>query len=295
MLAARVDIVNQGLAPESALAIKQNILETGNPHGENRQDRFSQLEQEIADLPDKADVLYFLGCDTAYRQPQIARAAIQVLKAAGVNFTVLKENELCCGEPQRLLGFKNDAAETAKKNIEIINTTGATKIVYSCPSCLRVMKEHYPVMNTGLPENIETIHITQFLQQILAEGRLKLNAPVAKRITYHDPCDLGRRLQIYGPPRQIINQISGADFTELYFNHQDSRCCGAGGGLGATNLNLVLEASKEVVNMAVNVGADILVTACPTCKTSFVRHTYRDDQLETLDILELVSLALGKD
>jgi heterodisulfide reductase subunit D len=295
MLAARADIVRQGLAPESALAVNQSILDHGNPHGEAREERFAQLEHDIANLPDTAEVLYFLGCDTAYRQPQIASAAIKVLKAAGVNFTVLKESELCCGEPQRLLGFVDEAAETAHKNVEIIKATGAKQIVYSCPSCLRVMKETYPQMGSQIPQGVEMLHNTQFMQRLLAEGKLKLRGKVDKRVTYHDPCDLGRRQEIYETPREVLQQIPGVDFAEMYFNRQDARCCGAGGGLGATNLGLVVEASREVVDMAGRTGADILVTACPTCKNSFVRHTYRDDALETLDIMELAVMALGED
>ena len=294
MLAARADIVRQGLAPETALAVNRNIQEQGNPHGELRADRFTQLEDEINSLPDRAEVLYFLGCDTAYRQPQIASAAIQVFKAAGVDFMVLKEDELCCGEPQRLLGFMDEAADTARKNVEMIEAAGVKQIVYSCPSCLRVMKEVYPQLGCPLPEDIELLHSTQFVQRLLAKGHLKLTQAVGKRMTYHDPCDLGRRQEIYEAPREIINQIPEVDFTEMYFNHQDARCCGAGGGLGATNLGLVVEASKEVVQMAGNIDAEVLVTACPTCKTSFVRHTYRDEKMDTLDIMELVFLALGE-
>ena len=294
MLAARADIVKQGLAPEAALAVNRSILDHGNPHNEARSERFAQLAQEIADFPDTAEVLYFLGCDTAYRQPQIARATIKVLEAAGVNFTVLKESELCCGEPQQLLGFTDEAAETARKNVELIKAVGANQIVYSCPSCLRVMKENYPQMGNQIPEDIELLHSTQLIQRLLAEGNLKLEREVGKRVTYHDPCDLGRRQGVYEPPRKVINQVPGVDFAEMFFTRQDARCCGAGGGLGATNLALVIEASKEVVQMAGNTAADILVTACPTCKTSFARHTYRDDTLETLDIMELVSMALGE-
>lgn len=293
MLAARADIVNQGLAPQSALAVNKSVMEQGNPHGEPREKRFAALAEEIAALPDKAEVLYFVGCDTLYRQPEVARVAIKVLQAANVDFTVLKDGELCCGEPQYLLGFSNASHEIARQNAALIEKSGAKRVVFTCPSCMKIMKDTYPKWGVNLPEGVELLHMTQFLQELLAEEKIVLRREVAKRVTYHDPCDLGRRQGIYDAPRTVIQAIPGVEFIELQFNRENSRCCGAGGGLGATNLGLVIETSKTVIGLAQDVSADILVTACPTCKTSFQRHTNRRDDLDTVDVVELVAMALG--
>jgi len=293
MVAARADIVDQGLAPQAALEMNKAIVEQGNPYGQPPEERFAPVADLIHDLPDQADVLYFLGCDTLYRQPEIAVAAMKVMQAAGVDFTVLKDAERCCGEPQRLLGFWDAARETARHNAASIEKCAAKRVVFTCPSCLKVVKTFYPEWGVSLPEGIELLHMTQFLQELLAEDKITLSHEVVKRVTYHDSCDLGRRLGIYDAPRAVIQALPGAQFAELQLNRSKSNCCGAGGGLEATNPALVIEASKSVIKMARDVSAEILITACPTCKHSFWRHTYQDDGLETRDIVELVAVALG--
>jgi len=295
MVAARADIVAQGLAPQSAVALNQNIVALGNPYGRAREERFAPVADLIQSLPDQAETLYFVGCDTLYRQPEIATAAMKVMQAAGVDFTVLKEGEGCCGEPQRLLGFWDAARETARQNVAAIAHSGAKRVVFTCPSCLKVVKQFYPEWGVSLPEGVELLHMTEFLQQLLAEGKITPFREVAKRVTYHDPCDLGRRLGIYDAPRAVIQALPGVEFTELQLSRSKSKCCGAGGGLEATNPGLVIEASKGVIQMARDVAAEVLVTACPTCKHSFWRHTYRDDGLETRDVVELMAVALGLD
>ncbi len=292
MLAAREDLVNEGLALPEAVAVNKNVRATGNPYGRPAATRFADLAEEAADLPATAEVLYFAGCDTLYRQPEIARAALKVFKAAGVDFTVLGASEPCCGAPQRLLGFSQDFKTTARKVVERVRASKARRVVYTCPTCLLMMKQVYPQSGIEPPGGVEFLHISEFLKELIAGQRLHLRQPVAKRITYHDPCDLGRQLKIYEPPREVLAAIPGVELKEMYFNRQNARCCGAGGGLEATNFELVVKASQTVVGLAQAVSAEFLVTACPTCKTSFERHTYKLDNLETLDITQLVALAL---
>lgn len=295
MVAARADIVDQGLAPREAVQLNQSIVDQGNPYGQPRQERFAPVAQPAKDLPDTAEVLYFVGCDTLYRQPEIAQAAMKVMHAAGVDFTVLKEGEQCCGEPQRLLGFWDAAVDTARQNAAAIQKSGAKRVVFTCPSCLKVVKQFYPQWGVTLPQGVELLHMTEFLQQLLAEGKITLAQALDQRVTYHDPCDLGRRLEIYDPPRAVLQALPGVEFVELQLSRSKSNCCGAGGGLEATNPGLVLEASQGVIQMARDVAAGVLATACPTCKHSFWRHTYQDDGLQTRDVVELVALAMGVD
>lgn len=293
MLAARADIVNQGLAPQAAIETNCHIEKEGNPYGEPRSERFSALAEAIADLPDQAEMLYFIGCDTLYRQPEIALATMKVLKAANIDFTVLKQGETCCAEPQYLLGFRQAARETARQNVTQIANSGASKIVFNCPSCLKTFKEEYPQWGAPLSDEIELIHLTELLEQLLTMGKLTLFKEVDKRVTYHDPCELGRKQDIYDAPRAVIAAIPGLAFTEVQRNRSKADCCGAGGALAATNLPLVVEASKSVLKMAEDVSAEILLTACPTCKQSFSRHTLREEGMETLDIVEVVAMAAG--
>ncbi|MEI8133401.1 MAG: (Fe-S)-binding protein, partial [Leptolinea sp.] len=237
-------------------------------------------------------VLYYPGCDTLYRQPEIAKAALKVLKAAGINHTMIKAGEPCCGEPLRLMGYIDDFKVSAQKVVESIAETGAKKVVCTCPSCLRMMKEVYAAYGVKGLEGVEFLHMSEYLLQLANAGLLQFTHPLEMRVTYHDPCDLGRRLGIYEPPRQVIESLPGIQFKDMFFNRRDARCCGAGGGLTATNLELVIEASKTVVELAQDVNAEVLVTACPTCKTSFNRHTYKLDNIKTMDLIELVAMAL---
>ncbi|MGQ9676155.1 MAG: (Fe-S)-binding protein [Chloroflexota bacterium] len=293
MLAARADIVNQGLAPQSAVEVCQNVAECGNPYGEAPDERFAKLAGLLEALPSKAETLYFIGCETAYRQPEIAIATIRVLRAAGIDFTVLKSGEFCCGEPQCLLGFWEAAAETAKRNASSIADCGARRIVFNCPSCLKTFKRGYPERGVTIGEELELLHLSQLIEQLVIAERLALRRPIDKRATYHDPCELGRRQGIYEAPRTVIKAIRGLQFGEMLRSGSKADCCGAGGGLNATNLPLAIEASKSTVRMADDVQAELLVTACPTCKRSFLRHIGQRDGLDALDLVELVALAAG--
>ncbi len=292
MLAAREDLVDEGLALPEAVAVNEKVRATGNPYGEAAGARFADLAEETADLPATAEVLYFAGCDTLYRQPDIARAALKIFRAAGVDFTVLGASEPCCGAPQRLLGFRQDFLSTARQVVERVRASKAHRVVYTCPTCLLMMKEVYSQSGIEPPGGVEVLHMSEFLKELITGQRLRLRQPVTKRVAYHDPCDLGRQLKIYEPPREVLAAVPGVEMREMYFNRQNARCCGAGGGLEATNFELVVKASQTVVGLAQAVSAQLLVTACPTCKTSFERHTYKLDSLETLDITQLVALAL---
>ncbi|MCC6147070.1 MAG: (Fe-S)-binding protein [Anaerolineaceae bacterium] len=292
MLAARVDLVNAGMAPAAAAAVQRNVQNQGNPHGEPASERYAAIMDEFQALPNTAEVLYYAGCDTLYRQPEIAKAALKVLRAAGVDHTMIKSGEPCCGEPLRLMGYIEDFKATARKVMDGIAETRARTVVCTCPSCLRMLKEVYREHGIEAPAGVEFLHMSEYLLRLTASGQLKLTTPVHLKTTYHDPCDLGRRQEIYEPPREVLTSLPGIQFQEMFFNRRDARCCGAGGGLAATNLELVIKASKTVVNLAQDVSAEVLVTACPTCKTSFHRQTYKLDDLKTMDLIELVAMAL---
>ena len=294
MLHARADIVEQGLAPATALEVNRNVATEGNPFGLPRAERFAALQERIAALPDKADVLYFMGCSTLYRQPEIALAAFDVLEAAGVDFTVIKNQEICCGEPQYLLGFWDDAATSARTVVDLIARSGASRVVYTCPSCVRVMKDEYSNWGIELPAGVELIHMSQYLVDLLDQGKLKLDGQVMRRVAYHDPCDLGRKMGIYEEPRSIISTISGVELKKMAFEQEDAKCCGAGGGLNATNLPISIKASRSVTELALDAEANTLVTACPTCKFNFKRHESRYEDFAVLDLVELAAMALKR-
>jgi len=293
MLAARADLAQAGMAPGDVVVVMENMLRQGNPFGELRQEQFGSIFSQVGSLPDRAEVLYFAGCETLYRQPEIAMAVLKILRAAEVDFTMLKDGEPCCGEPQRQLGFIGDFFASARKILAMIQNSGARRVVYTCPSCLHMVKEIYPRYGIRIPEGLQFQHISEFILELINEKKLVLKRSIDKRITYHDPCDLGRRLKIYEPPRQVLEALTGMKTQEMFFNRQDARCCGAGGGLQFTNPGLADKASKTVVDLAQDISAELLVTACPACKTSFRKQTDLLDNLDTLDLTELVAGSLS--
>jgi len=285
-LAARADIVEAGLAPEAALLMRDNIEESGNPYGEAD----SQLVEwlETVPTPERADVLFFAGCTTAHRRPEMARAAVALLQRSGADFTLLRD-EPCCGEPLYMMGFRAEAKAQAEHTIDRIRETGAQTVVSSCPTCIQTFRVDYPKWGIEVPEEICFVHISEYLAEELAAGRLQLSHPQNLSLTYHDPCSLGRELGIYDAPRQVLAAVPGAELREMRLNRQHSPCCGNGGGLLATDFKVAYGAGKNAGEIILETGADVLVTACPSCKHSLMKHTRG---MEVLDIAELVERAL---
>jgi len=293
-LLARRDIVEMGMAPQAAVTVNRNVIEARNPHGQA--DKMAAVRDVLTDLSAAAETLVFFGCNTLLRQPEIALAMLKVLRAADIEFTVLTD-EPCCGEPQRLMGFVDDAVETARATVAAIATTGARRVIFTCPSCLRLFSHEYAEWGVLLPEGVELLHVSQFLEELLARDQrfaVSLTHPFGDaptRAVYHDPCMLGRCLGEYDAPRRAITAVPGVELVELQHNRERALCCGAGGGLAATDLRLSIEIGKKVVNLAAEAGAGLLVTACPTCKQSFARHAGHMDGLGVMDLIELVAAA----
>jgi len=291
MLAARADLVTQGLAPGAAVAVHDSVTRLANPFGEPVENRYKGISFDLNKLPEKADVLYFAGCNALYRQPEIVNDVLSLLSRVKVDLTILKESDVCCGKPLYLLGYLDSYRQNAARVLELIEGSGARRVVFTCPGCLRHLREVYQKFDRGV-SGIELLHISEFLLELVNNGDIHFTKGIEKRITYHDPCDLGRRLEIYEQPRQLLMALPGVEFKELQFNRRDARCCGSGGGLGYTNPGLVVEASRKVVGLAQDIQAEVLVTACATCKKTFLRHTKALGAPMTIDIAELALSAL---
>ncbi|MGC8838407.1 MAG: (Fe-S)-binding protein [Anaerolineae bacterium] len=289
--AARQDAVRAGLAPEPARQMAAHVRSLGNPLGEPRERRLTALGDLIASLPDQAEVLLLFGCNTLYRQVEIARAVLALMGATGQSFTVWRE-EACCGDPLRALGFVDEARASAEALLEAVRASGARRVVFTCPSCLRMVRDVYPRLGLALPEGVEWLHHTTFLLGLLEEGRLVPGHALNWHATYHDPCALGRGLGQYDAPRELLRRLPGVHLVEMFHHRERAFCCGAGGGMGGLDLRVAVEAGKKVVALAQAAGADHLVTACPTCKGSFARHTAASEGLEVWDVAEALAAAL---
>ena len=291
MLAARADLVEKGLEPSEAKQIKKNFEASGNLYGAASSQLTEWLDKDKFEFKQSAPVLYFAGCTTAFRQPEIAQATIKLMQYMGVDYTVLPQ-EPCCGETLYVFGYREQAKALAEKTLKQILETGAKTVVSSSPTCIDTFRHGYREWGVELPDNIRFVHISEYLAGELASGRLQMTQSLNSSLTYHDPCSLGRELRVFDEPRQILQAIPGVDFREMKLNRHHSPCCGNGGGVPTTNFDIAFGAGKNAGEVIQETAADILVTACPDCKQSLKNHV-RD--MEVLDIAEVIVKALDID
>jgi Fe-S oxidoreductase/nitrate reductase gamma subunit len=240
-----------------------------------------------------AEYLYWVGCAGAFdeRAQKVARAFVQVLQAAGVDFAILGEEERCTGDPARRMGHEYLFQLQAQGNIETFTRYGVRQILTTCPHCFNTLAHEYGPFGG----HYRVQHHTGFLQDLLRQGRLRLTHPLAKRVAYHDSCYLGRHNGLYDAPRAVLTALPGLTLQELERTRANSFCCGAGGGLMWTEERLGTRVNLARTEEALRVGPDLVGTACPFCLSMFedgLRATDATERLQALDLAELVARAL---
>ena len=213
-------------------------------------------------------MLYFRGCTAREKLPGIADATEELLALAGVEYHVLPD-EKCCGSVLIRTGFNEEARKQIEKNTEILK---GEKIITSCAGCYKTLKEDY--------EGLDVIHISQLLDELITKGRLKLNK-TDFNVTYHDSCHLARHCGVFDEPREVIENV--ADIVEMQNNHEDSLCCGAGGGVKSAYPEIASQLAQSRIAQAKDTGCELLITACPFCKLNL-----ENDELEVLDLTEFL-------
>jgi heterodisulfide reductase subunit D len=259
-----------------------------NIYGESRARRNAWMPERPND---KAEVVYFVGCTPAYRNTNIALSTYKILKTLGVNFTIL-DDEWCCGRTLLYTGQRHQAFDVFRRNMEAIESTGASMVVTSCPGCYGMFKSKYPrLTRTKLP--FEVVHITEFLSKF--GSNLKLSKEIKIKATYHDPCHLGRAEGIYNEPRYLLENIPGVSFNEMERIGRSSWCCGAGGGvLAAFPKFAEFTASSRLREATEYADADALVTACPFCHFNLSRTAETlGSSIKIYDIVELIAKAIS--
>lgn len=234
-----------------------------NPYLEPHEERLNWLPFNKSELPDKADLVYFVGCTSSYRQKKIASATVNILKKLGANFTIL-DNEWCCGSPLQRTGQSEIARECANHNIEELKRVGAKQVITSCAGCYRMLVKDYKE-KYGLDYDFEIIHFPVFLLDLLDKGELKLEKGINQTITYHDPCHIGRHMSIYDPPRELLEKIPDVKLVEMDRIREYAWCCGSGGGVKSGFSDLAMFAAKERCEEAIRTGAQAIVSTCPFC------------------------------
>jgi len=286
-------LVKNSLAPENLTKLITTIGETHNMGGkpnEQRANWVSRLKLPY-DLREKrtAEVVYFVGCVSSFfpmTQPT-ARAFAQLMEAAGLDFGIVSGDEWCCGFPLMVAGETEGAVSLIRHNVERMKDTGAKTVVMTCPGCYRIWKEEYEKL-TGEQQPFEVLHATEMLARLIEEGRLSPQG-LEEKVTYHDPCDLGRNSGILDEPRYIMKKIPGLNLVELEHNREYCTCCGSGGDLLASNQELSLTIARNKVEEIKATGAQTVVTACPSCiRAIHMAKTQEKVRLNVMDITELL-------
>jgi len=289
LLRTRREIVERSGVPKKFHAILENIRENGNPQGLPSEDRVLWFEENVSQFPYvDNEILYWAGCTTSYRLPEIVDATISVMDKLSLDFGVLGENEGCCGLILYLSGQWREAEENARKVIDSIGDAGT--LVTGCAGCFNMFSRIYPSLGVDVPFSI--LHTSHLIDQSLRENILELK-PFEGNFMWHDPCDLGRHCQVYEPPRNVLNSIPDLNLFEHPLTREHTICCGAGGGLWTYNEELVDHVSHQKLMEVVPASLDGVITGCPTCLLS-MRNTARVHRpgLKLFDLSEVVDLCL---
>jgi heterodisulfide reductase subunit D len=296
--AVRQDLVDNMKYPEILNILRDKIKQAYNITFDSNQGRIDWLKQipdvNVGDyVRDKAEVVYFTGCVSSFspRSFSIPRAVVKILKHADIDFTLLGEDEWCCGFPLLSSGMVSEAKFLAEHNIQMIKNKGAKTLIASCPSCFHTFKHEYEEL-TGEKADFEIMHVSQYLLKLVREGKIKLN-PLDLKVTYHDPCDLGRNSGIYMEPRELIKSIPGVKISELSFREQQSNCCGGGGNIESINPGLSAKIAENRADEIIATGAEIVVSACQQCERTLgnvlkKKKTAADTKVKVMDISELL-------
>jgi Fe-S oxidoreductase len=281
-----------GVFPEPVKPIRTavgSLIGEGNPISEARKDRANWAEGlSVKTFTEGMDILYFPGCYLCYdpRLKKVAQATAKILKSAGVDFGILGEKENCCGESIRKTGDEELFKRLARENIKTFIDNGVKKILVSSPHCYHTFKNEYPEFMV----EFEVVHISQYLFKLINEGRIELTKEYGKKITYHDPCYLGRHNDIYDEPREALKKIPGLELMEMPDSHVDSLCCGGGGGRIWMETPKGERFSDLRLEQAMELGADVLVTSCPYCIANFEDSRLTLDAVEKIEIKDITEI-----
>ena len=279
------------------MAALQSIEQRGHPWRGTRFTRTDWYEgmdvKTLAEHPE-AEVLLWVGCTSALdeRGQSVARAMASVLKRAEVDFAVLGAEEQCTGDPARRMGSEYLYQVMAEKNIETLDRYNVKKIVTLCPHCFNTIKNEYP----QLGGNYEVEHYSQFIQELIRQGRIKPLVTIESRVAYHDSCYLGRHNGVYDPPREIAGAIPGVELVEMApHNRERGFCCGAGGG------RVWMEEPGQRVNHIrtdhfLKTGADTVAVSCPFClqmMTEGISAKGFEGTKQARDLVEILDESLG--
>ncbi len=287
--ALREVLVEMGHFPSAANRMKANVLEAHNVSGDENEERVEWLEY-LDDLPEhrfqkeKAEVAFFVGCVASFFPlvQRIPQAFVEILQRTEIDFTLLAGEEWCCGFPLIGAGMKKESEILIRHNLEAVRKKEVRQVVFACPSCYHTWKQEY---HAG---EIELFHSTQFVTHLIRQGKIRFKEK-KMRVTYHDPCDLGRAGRVFEPPREILRAIPGVELVEMEGNREQCKCCGGGGNLEMIDPELSAALAQEKINQIQATGADTVITACQQCVRTILTTARRKEiPIAAMDITEFV-------
>jgi Fe-S oxidoreductase len=301
----RYQVLIESAFPVEAAGMLKNLENKGDPWGmgeARRAEWLGELDFEVPVVDGKIDpdteYLFWVGCAGALedRARKTTKAIAALLHTAGVKFAVLGPAETCTGDPARRIGNEFVFSLLAQQNIQTLNEAGARTIVASCPHCFNTIANEYP----QLGGDYEVIHHTQLLARLLDQGRLAPAGRIAEKVTYHDPCFLGRHNKVFSPPRQIMEHVPGLQAAEMHRRENRGFCCGAGGARMWMEERIGKRINTERIEEALALSPDTISTACPYCLVMLgdavsakKASGEAGDTLEVVDVAQLLARSVS--
>jgi len=295
MVALKEWAVREGVhIPERLGMLRDTLMKHHNISGDDNADRLvwsdNLLDPPLGVNPPRevAETVYFVGCVSSFypRAYSIPRALVQVMDRAGTEFTTLGGDEWCCGYPLYVAGMRDRMAELAQHNLARVRAVGAERVVFTCPSCHYAWSHLYPEFSDT--SGLRLLHATELTADLVRDDQLPLG-PVEEVVTYHDPCDLGRKGGVYDAPREVLTAIPGLELREMAMNRQDALCCGGGGDVETVDPDVPVGVAMKRLAQVEATGAKYVASACQQCERTLQEGARKNRiRVRAVDVVELL-------
>jgi Fe-S oxidoreductase len=285
-------VMREARFPSEVKSIFNNLEIYGDTHGRGRSfrtDWAAGLSVKKIKEDSDSDLLYWAGCEGSFhdRNKEVSKVIVRILQEVGITVGILGKEEICCGDPARRIGNEYLFQELALRNIDMLNRYGIKKIITYCPHCYHTLKNEYPQFGG----HFDVVHYTSYFHDLLQQGRLKVKRPLEGKVTFHDPCYLGRVNGIYDAPRDILQSIPALESKEMTLSREKSFCCGAGGGRMWMHEDFGQRINNIRTKEVIEAGVDWVATSCPYCLAMVedgIKSQERADRISVLDLSEIL-------